>query len=371
MVFFLAAVLVQAGYFFYFYSRIVRYSFSPDINIPSEKIPVTVIICARNEAVNLARHLPQILEQRYNRENGQPAYEVVVVDDCSADRTNEVLAELERTYPHLRHIRIHPSETRSWKGKKEALSRGVAAARCEWLLFTDADCRPAGRQWLAAMVKPLYAGKEIVCGYGGYDAGNGWLNAFVRWETMHTFLQYATYTLAGMPYMAVGRNMACTKDVQLRAQAWPAWNAIPSGDDDMLVQACGNRENTAVVGWPGSFTYSRTPEGLAAWIRQKKRHLSTGKFYSSSSRRWLGLYAVTHALFWILSAVLLYLGVIRITIFCMAFRCVMYWLVWLFTAQKLGDRGLWKWFPLFDPAWMCYNFVFSPYIFLKNQQQWK
>jgi hypothetical protein len=37
----------------------------------------------------------------------------------------------------------------------------------------------------------------------------------------------------------------------------------------------------------------------------------------------------------------------------------------------LGEKHLVKWFPVMDIAWMLYNFVLSPYIFLKNKQQWR
>src|SRR6185312_16266737 len=110
------------------------------------------------------------------------------------------------------------TDERNLQGKKFALSYGVVYAKNDWLLLTDADCAPTSNRWLEQMVAPLAAGKEIVAGYGGYNKTWGLLNAFIRWETLHTFLQYSAYSLAGKPYMAVGRNLACTKDILLKAQ---------------------------------------------------------------------------------------------------------------------------------------------------------
>ena len=50
--------------------------------------PVSIIICARNEADNLQNLLPSVLEQDY------PDYEVIVVNDCSEDNSYDVLGNI-------------------------------------------------------------------------------------------------------------------------------------------------------------------------------------------------------------------------------------------------------------------------------------
>ena len=62
--------------------------------------PVSIIICAKNEAENLERFLPELLEQNY------PEYEVVVVNDTSEDDSDMVLARLKAKYPHLYYTTI-------------------------------------------------------------------------------------------------------------------------------------------------------------------------------------------------------------------------------------------------------------------------
>ena len=68
--------------------------------IPDVNIPISVIISARNEAVNLKENLPFILQQIY------PDFEVVVVNDCSYDESDLVLEDLQREYPKLRVVTI-------------------------------------------------------------------------------------------------------------------------------------------------------------------------------------------------------------------------------------------------------------------------
>ena len=73
---FLLSGTIQLFYYLYFYTAIHFYESSGEEAPPQ---PVSVIICARNEAENLKKFLPAILEQDY------PDYEVIVVNDCSEE----------------------------------------------------------------------------------------------------------------------------------------------------------------------------------------------------------------------------------------------------------------------------------------------
>ena len=63
-------------------------------------------------------------------------YEVLVVNDGSRDHTADVLAELSRQYPQVRVI--HHATNR---GYGAALRSGFAAARKEWVFYTDGDAQ--------------------------------------------------------------------------------------------------------------------------------------------------------------------------------------------------------------------------------------
>lgn len=61
-------------------------------------------------------------------------FEIIVVDDGSADETPSVLAELSREYPFLRTVR-HPEN----RGYGAALRSGFQAAAGELVFYTDGD----------------------------------------------------------------------------------------------------------------------------------------------------------------------------------------------------------------------------------------
>ncbi|MGC4056898.1 MAG: glycosyltransferase [Chitinophagaceae bacterium] len=316
-------------------------------------------------AKRLQISLPRLLSQQYSGN-----WEIIVVNDRSTDETPDVLASLAASHPHLKIISVGEAETRTFPGKKYPLSRGAALAQYENLLLCDADCYPASDQWASVMSAPLNQGKELVAGYGAYEYHPGLLNSFIRWETLHTFLLYSTFGKSGLPYMAVGRNLACKKELLLRAQKDPLWSLLPSGDDDLLIRLTANRKNYTCIADPRAFTYSDAPDSLTSWIAQKQRHVSTGKLYRKTVQFLLSLYAGSHGLMWICFIVLYCAGLGYLVASMMLLRCVFAWSLWSTAASNLHERRINLKLPLLDFLWLVYHMLLSPYIFFKNKRQW-
>jgi glycosyltransferase involved in cell wall biosynthesis len=365
----LLSIVVQFGYVLHFFARM--FLLKPGKPIAGDKKPVSIVICAKNEAQNLRRYLPLILAQRYSNESGKSLFEVIVVNDASDDDTEVVIRQLAQQHDNLRWIDIAPDAQRTMPGKKFALNHGIAQASYEYLLLTDADCAPSSVLWLEKMVAPLHEGKQIVAGVGKFAPHDGWLNTFIRWETMHTFLQYSTYAMAGMPYMAVGRNLACTKTIFQQAQQAAVWKQLPSGDDDLLMRMMATKENTAIVCEPEAFTISEAKNNFDEWVAQKQRHVSTGKYYKRGVILTVGMYACIHALTWLVFLILLPTGYGLLALSAMAARCAVYWLLWGAMVDKMQEKKLNLAMPLVDIGWMLYNFAVSPYVLWKNKMQWK
>ncbi|GAA4459293.1 glycosyltransferase [Nemorincola caseinilytica] len=364
---FVVCIAVQCGFAVFFAGRIGSLRRWEPVAYPTQ--PVSVVICARNEASLLRAYLPAILQQAYTDASGRPNYEVVVVDDGSTDDTASVLAELREQYAHLKYVAIPVHEAR---GKKNALRMGVTAAQHDMLLLTDADCRPASPQWLALMVAPLAAGRELALGYGAYErTTDNALNSFVQWETAHTYMQYAAYAAAGMPYMGVGRNLACTRQVLLAAMQHPIWQRLPSGDDDMLVRVAGTPTNTAVVCERDAFTYTPAKNTWGEWARQKQRHMSTGKYYKWYIKLLLGSYAATHAGMWLGAVWLFVAGWWGYAVPVITVRMLMAYTAWDRTNKRLGQNVNFVTWLVGDIGWMMYNFALLPYITWKNKTSWK
>ena len=293
---FLASFLVQMFFYLFFYVRVLsRKGRKPDA-ISEES--VSIVICARDEAENLKKHLPLILEQDYHD------FEVVVVNDCSRDDTEVVLDELKAKYPNLRSTIIRRDQRFS-HGKKLAVTIGLKAATRNWVLLTDADCRPASPQWISEMQKHFISPCEVVLGYGGYIKEKGFLNKVIRYDTFFIAMQYFSFALAGCPYMGVGRNLAYKRSVFFANRGFASHLKLESGDDDLFINEIAGNDNTAVEFSHLSHTSSIPDKTWKGWFSQKSRHLTTGFHYNGFSQALLGLEYSSRLIFYVSFLVLI------------------------------------------------------------------
>jgi cellulose synthase/poly-beta-1,6-N-acetylglucosamine synthase-like glycosyltransferase len=254
--------------------------------------PISVIIAARNEAENIKKYLQTVLEQDY------PEFEVIVINDQSWDKTGYRLEEIAASYPNLKIVTID-EHVNEFAGKKLALTLGAKAAIYDILVFTDADCEPASKLWLQYMAAPYRDQNiEIVIGYSPYQKTGGFLNKFIRFETYLTALYYFSFALGGNPYMGVGRNLSYRKSLFFRKKGFAPYLKVSAGDDDLFVNLHSNAKNTKAVLNPSSFVNSSPKTTFQDWYRQKKRHLSVGKYYKSGHRRSLAFLWFAHFIFY-------------------------------------------------------------------------
>jgi chlorobactene glucosyltransferase len=112
--------------------------------LPAELPSISVLIPARNEEEDIVPCLESLMKQDY------PAYEILVLDDNSTDRTYERVAELAARDSRIRLLR-GKTLPQGWAGKPYACHQLAAAAKGSWLLFTDADTIHAPTMLSSAM----------------------------------------------------------------------------------------------------------------------------------------------------------------------------------------------------------------------------
>jgi len=248
--------------------------------------PISVIIAARNESDNLYENLPLILQQDY------PQFEVIVVNNQSVDDSMYLLSAYQQQYPHLHVIDVAKSK-HLLPGKKLPITLGVKGAKYEHLLLTDADCKPSSNQWIKQMSSNFGAEKEIVLGYAPYEKKKGFLNAIVRFDAAWIGVQYLSMSLAGNPYMGVGRNLAYTKSLFERIRGFKSHYSLPSGDDDLFIQQAAQNKNHAICIHTDAYCLSPAPIDWSSYIRQKSRHYSASEHYKVIKKALLGIYPFT------------------------------------------------------------------------------
>lgn len=98
-----------------------------------EKEPfVSVLIPARNEEKYIEGCVKSLLDQDYKN------YEIIVLDDHSEDRTQEIVSNLAKNNPKVKLVIGKPLPS-DWLGKQYACYQLAKEAKGEYLLFTDAD----------------------------------------------------------------------------------------------------------------------------------------------------------------------------------------------------------------------------------------
>jgi len=338
------ATAVQLFYYLYFYLSV--HTFKPQEN--KNQPPVSIIICARNEAENLGNFLPSVLEQDY------PDYEVIVVNDCSEDNSYDILGEFILKYPNLKISTINKDPVFT-HNKRFAQFIGIKAAKNEILLLTDADCQPESDKWLAGMASHFDEKTTFVLGYGGYLSEKGLLNKYIRYESMIIAMQYFGMALKGFPYMGVGRNLAYRRSLFFENKGYGAHNHLISGDDDLFVNTHATNENTAVEYRTGTHTRSLPASGIDEWIAQKKRHLTTSPYYKIRDKLFLIAEPLSRVIFYSSFIILLcFLFLWKFVLVLFVLRMAVEITVFYFVRKKLNEPGLLAYSLLFD--------IFSPLI---------
>jgi cellulose synthase/poly-beta-1,6-N-acetylglucosamine synthase-like glycosyltransferase len=347
------AAAIQLFYYFYFYSALF---FHKSSITDGNKLPVSVIICARNESENLSKYLGSVLEQDY------PDYEVIVVNDCSEDNSYEILGDYLEKYPHLK-ISTIKKDPKFTHNKKFAQFIGIKASVNEILLFTDADCMPESDKWLERMTSHINDKISFVLGYGGYFKEEGLLNKYIRYDSMTIAMQYLGMAIRGIPYMGVGRNLAYKRSVFFENKGYGVHNHIVSGDDDLFVNTNARGNNTAVEFSPAAHTRSVPCSDIIEWITQKKRHLTTAPYYKLRDKVFLITEPVTRIVLYALLIILLsfsFLWPYVIAIF--GIRLITQIVVYALVQKRLNETGLISYSIFFD--------IFSPliniFVYLSN-----
>lgn len=354
---------IQIYYYLRIYFPVLLYK---NTNHP-ENLPVSVVICAKNEADNLRKNLPFILEQNH------PKYEVIVVNDASTDDTAEVIGELLARYKHLKTTSLPGMvDPKFTHGKKLAITVGIKAAQYDWVVFTDADCWPVSPNWLTTLQKGCKE-KEIVLGYGGYEYQKGLLNNYIRYDTLNNALMYLGYALIKKPYMGVGRNLAYMRELFFRNKGFANHYGILSGDDDLFISETSTSTNTAVVIDHDAITLSKANTSWSGFYKQKIRHLSTASAYKAVNLFRIGMEPVSRAWYYLLLPLNLLSDTFFIaTLAMVSFRLAVQITIYLKAQRKFGERNIFLSFIIFDIASLLINFLaYFALTIRRRHQTWK
>ncbi len=322
---------------------------------------VSVIIACKDELENLKENLYSILHQEY------VSWELIIIDDYSSDGSHEYLVDLSQKYSHLTVIR--PSK--DVKGKKLGLTEAIIRANGEYILLTDADCKPSGTQWIQAMMSSRDHA-DIVLGYAPLTGNQATgVELFSKYETYITAIHYLSFSQLGRPYMGVGRNLLFSKKIWLDHQGYADLMHVGSGDDDLLIQKIATGDNTAVCTSPESFMYSNAEYKLKPYINQKKRHFNSSGYYDWGDKIALAIYPILLSILYLLFFIMIWEGYIWFSILLLLTRWILTMIIHYSRLKHLHYRILfWRW-PILELCHLFYLWFFVPVVLNKKEYGWK
>ena len=350
----LVSALLNFMYFIYIAIHLISWSKIP-VNGTSDnfaaKTKISVIIPARNEEGYISGCIGAIAAQTY------PAclLEIIVADDHSADKTKEIAEKaFLKTGISCKIISNRENE----QGKKSAITEAVKNSSGELLVITDADCQ-SNNKWLSTLENEYRkTGAYMLCGPVQIVGGNNFLECFQSLELCGLSLLSGAGIYAGFPLLCNGSNIAYTRQVFDDLGGFSKIDAIPSGDDVLLMFKVHKK-------YPGKIGYVKSKDAIVStsaqtsirgFISQRIRWASKGLYAKNNTNSFVSM-LVFSANFFSLIAVFF-------SIFCMklflllicgvAAKIIADFLLLLFATDFFGRKKLLWIFPFAEIMTMLY-----------------
>ena len=196
--------------------------------------PVSILITAHDNLAELERNLPMFLRQQYAAD-----YQVIVVCQSTDGETQDFLKRTAAENPHLYYTYI-PESSRYMSRKKLQITLGVKAAKHEWIILTEPNCRPSNDKWLQTMVHQCQDPNHLVLGYVALDEETKSVRRFDSIRKAYYVLRRAQQTYGYRSHMP---NVAFRKSDFMKEQGYQGNLEYVRGEYDFLVNKyalCGD-----------------------------------------------------------------------------------------------------------------------------------
>lgn len=337
-------LVIQLAYHWLVFSKVAFYKKKRRAKTDDELEAVSIVVWTRDCYEYLMELLPILLNQDY------PDFEIVVVNDCSEDGTEDYLKDLERIEPRIKPVYLR-QQLNFFNGKKFPLSMGIKSAKNDLLVFTDVNCRPDTDKWLRSVVDCYKRNTEVAIGYCPVINKKGLLNRIIRFDGLQQGLLYLSSALNGHPYMGTGKNLSYRKELFYRNKGFTSHYTTSVGDDDLFISQVANQKNTEVLIDAENAIRSIPTERFNIWMHQKSSRYSTIPQYGINARITQGIflwsqfffYASFIALLCLPPAFLLSIGAVYyiptlVILFLLRYGTQLF--IYHKASKRLGERGL-------------------------------
>jgi cellulose synthase/poly-beta-1,6-N-acetylglucosamine synthase-like glycosyltransferase len=260
MILFYHVILTFGGY-----RHFVKTLTSAEPEVQLDEYPmVTILIPAHNEEMVIGRTIDAMARLIYP----QDRLEIIVVNDCSTDRTGTILARKCEIYPQLKVVTLVPPH--GAKGKSNALNHGLAISQGEYVVVYDADNTPERRAVLY-LVNAIVQDAKLGAVVGKFRTRNKDVNLLTRFINVET-LSFQWLLQAGRCHFFGITTIPGTNFIIRRSllDIMGGWNINALTEDTELtirIYDYGYR-----IYWlPHAVTWEQEPETLSIWMKQRTR----------------------------------------------------------------------------------------------------
>ena len=320
--------VVQLFYYLYLFRKPYQHVANDDkkkenidnIGNNETKLPgISIIITAKNEAQNLQKNLPLILNQDY------PNYQVVVVDNASTDSTDDVLNSFKLKHDNLYTTYI-PTESENVNDKKLAITIGIKAAKHDILLFTEPDTKPLTKNWVYEYAKTFNKGKDVVLGPCQIEVNKSASNKYILFDNLFFGIKYLSFAMVNKPYMGIGRNMAFRKNLFFENKGFSSILNIKDGEDNVFINKIATKKNTAIVASLESIVITDIVDSFSTWRTIKTKYLTSQKYLSTYATGLLAFEVFNRYGFYLLFAILSAVGIVS-SLYALTFFALLLFLI--------------------------------------------
>lgn len=304
-------------YFLLGFRRLKAPALKEDADLP----PLSVLICARNEEAVIETCVRSVFAQDYPGDK----FRVLVVNDCSEDRTAQILEKLAAEFPSLKLLHLN-SCPKGISPKKHAIARGLEYCDTEFILATDADARH-DPQWLRSYASLCNEKLGAATGLSLFRKDE-FRSAWERtWQSMQTLealshnVVIAGAMMNGFVITANGNNMMYRKSL-FNSNTALKNNVVTGDDSDIVYEAQRRGYDVLFNAHPASVVRLEPESGIGAVVNQRVRWASH-VMKATLPVRILGL-----------SVFLFYLSTLLLPFLSFADPAVLYWWggLWLIKA---------------------------------------
>ena len=198
-------------------------------SVDAQRLSISVVVPARNEATNIDACLRSLAAQTYPDDH----LEIIVVDDRSTDDTAAQIDKWTRRLPNLSRVSVTHQDYAC--PKKNALWQGIKHARGVIIFTTDADCRP-GPNWIVSTLAHFASDVGMIIGHAPLLKSEKALSGMLSLQALIVSTLAAGSAGIGFPLTCSGRNMAYRRTAFDEVNGFNNIGHIIGGDDVLLMR---------------------------------------------------------------------------------------------------------------------------------------